>query len=141
MDEVIINIKSQITSDDTSEIEFTSVGKMARHNGKWCVYYNESKQMSEDTKTVLKVYDDGVVKIIRSGGNNSRLVLEKGKRYSSQYETDVGSLNIAINTNDVVFDIDENGGCVHLDYSVDINAGFVSKNAVDITIRKENKNV
>ena len=141
MDEVVISIKSEITDDDTSRFEFTTVGKMARHNDKWCVYYNESEQMLEYTKSVLKIYDDGVVKIIRSGKNNSRLVVEKGKRYTSQYETDVGSLNVAVNTNDVICNINNNGGTIHLDYSIDINAGFVSKNVVDITIRKEINNV
>ena len=64
-------------------------------NSRYIVYHEFNQDLPAGKVTsVLKVEDDKRVTLIRSGGQRSRLVLEKGKRHLCHYDTGFGSLMV-----------------------------------------------
>lgn len=140
MIDVVIHIVSAITSDETQTLEVTAVGQWMQKNGTWFLKYDETCE-DDIVHTVISLRPNDAVHITRTGNRNSRLLIEPGKRYLCHYDTDIGMFDIGVSGTAVQTDLRENGGKIHLEYSVDINAEFVSKNVIDMYIREDMNHV
>ena len=81
MKDVIINIKSTQVSDDNEDtIEFVTDGRMFEKDGKSLLCYDEGEMLGVPGVTTHVRIEDKKVVIQRSGGLNSRLLVEKEKR-------------------------------------------------------------
>ena len=76
-------VGTQEIDGEKDQIELTTVGTYVRKgNSRYIVYHEFNQDLPAGKVTsVLKVEDDKRVTLIRSGGQRSRLVLEKGKRH------------------------------------------------------------
>ena len=77
--------------------------------------------------------------LIRSGGQRSRLVLEKGKRHLCHYDTGLGSLMVGVFAQSIRSDLTDAGGTLDVSYSLDINSGLNSMNEIFVDIKKNVK--
>lgn len=139
---VIIKIKGLQDMRDTREekMELITLGKYSKRNGSYYVSYNESEVTGmEGVVTTVKIKEDKVT-VKRFGKINASLVFEKNKRNICHYNTPYGAMMIGINTDKLSSNIDENGGMIDIDYSIDINNVMTGKNTFHMTIREDTGN-
>ncbi len=139
MKEVIINITGEQGIDgDNDSIELTTVGRFGEKNGSFLLTYDESEMLGVGgrVKTCLYIKPESSVVLQRTGAVDSRLVVEKGKRSICSYNTAVGELLIGIFGEKVQTDLNADGGKISMKYTIDSNLKLISRNTVNISIRK-----
>ena len=141
MKNVLISIKGTQTVDDQQDvIELTTVGKMGEKNGHVFITYSEEQTGLPAVITTLKIIGEDSVTVQRSGGNNSRLMVEKGQRNLSHYETGYGALTIGVFGEKIINKINGNGGQLTLCYTIDANSSLLSRNQLEISIKETGDN-
>ena len=85
--------------------------------------------------TTVQVANESLVTILRTGTANSNLTLELGKKHFCLYQTPFGAMTIGVQAKRLLCELEENSGVVEMEYTVDMNANFLSENT--ITMRWE----
>lgn len=122
-EKVIISIKSHQIYDEQEPdcIELVSAGTLEQTAEGYTITYQESELTGlEGTTTVLRV-SEGQVTLLREGGVNSVMVFEEGRQHVSVYETPEGTLAISINTRRLRSALDDRGGDIEIQYTIDVN--------------------
>lgn len=135
MADVVIEIRSSITSETTDTVVVNTIGKIEFNGGAFHLCYDETDQDGDITNTLIKIATDSVT-IQRSGTLSSCLTVREGERYTSQYEAAYGSFSVGITGKRVRSSLNENGGRVLLEYEVDTNGSFLSNNLIEINVRR-----
>jgi uncharacterized beta-barrel protein YwiB (DUF1934 family) len=142
--DVLISIKGTVIAEGAAPdiIELITAGRYYNKNGSFYISYKESENTGFDgVTTTLKVEGDNCVTLTRSGPSSSRLVLEKGRRQLCHYETGFGQLMVGVSGCRIQSQLDEGGGELTFNYTLDINSSLVSQNEVYISIREAQKTV
>lgn len=137
----LISIRGrQKIDDENGEIELTTLGNYIKRGKSRYIVYQEytSDDSSQKRTSVLKV-DDSRVTLMRGGADSTRLILESGKRHLCQYDTGYGNMMIGVFTSSVHSELDDMGGNLDVNYTLDINSNLSSTNEIHITV-KEAKN-
>ncbi|MCI1982814.1 MAG: DUF1934 domain-containing protein [Oscillospiraceae bacterium] len=138
----LISIRGrQKIDDEVGEIELTTLGSYVKRGGsRYIVYKEYTSDDGHKTRTsVLKIDGRKCLTLIRNGGDNTRLILENGRRHLCQYDTGYGSMMVGIFTNRLDSDLGDTGGNLNVSYTLDINSSLSSLNELSITV-KEAKN-
>ena len=138
MKDVLIDIKgTQGIGDDVDTIELTTVGQLAEKNGKQYLFYTENDAIGKaNVKTTLKAEGNNKVTLSRSGGLESKLVIEKGRRSKCFYSTVQGELVLGIFGEEITNTLNDNGGFLSMTYTIDVENSLLSKNKVEIQVRE-----
>lgn len=134
----------QRADGETGEVKLTTLGSyITKGTNRFIIYKEYNTENSKLARTsILKVEDGSKVTLMRGGADNTRMILEKGKRHLCQYDTGYGSLMVGIYTNDVACKLDDSGGTLEVNYTLDINSDLASINELYITIKEAaNKDV
>ncbi len=120
------------------EMEFVSDAKMYERAGARYLLYDESAFSGfPGCKTRLKLTDSSIrMKRIgdETSGFSADLVFEKGKRFTSIYETPYGSFDMEVLTTDIRSNLDSEGyGKIVLGYDVSLQ-GDEGRNEIAIEI-------
>lgn len=94
-----------------------------------------------DVTTMVKVEQDRMVTMQRTGGLRSRLTVEKGQRHMSHYDTGYGELMVGVFGEQIENQIGSAGGRLYMRYTIDVNHSLVSRNQVEINIKEAGKNI
>ena len=130
----------QEVDGEKDKIELVTVGSyMINKRG---ITYIGYKEYDEDNPNVssdnlLKVESDDKVTIIRGGGRQSRLILEKGRRHQCHYRTIAGDLMIGVFTHTIKNELTDKGGRLFVSYELSFNNEFVSKNEFYIDVKEK----
>lgn len=138
MQEVMVNIKgTQHNGRESDCIEYLTVGKYGYKNGRSCIVYDDSASLGVDGVTTT-LHIDGSRRVVlqRSGGLQSRLIIEKGQRNLCRYGMAAGSAMIGIFGETIVNELDPGGGHFYMTYTLDINSSLISKNELEISIKE-----
>lgn len=134
--EVIISIKGkQEVGDGPAEsMELVTKGWMQRKDGVYTLTYQESEMTGlEGTLTTIKVeQEEERVTLTRVGEYNSEMVFEEGNRHLSLYNTPYGAVSMGVNTRHLLAELDDNGGCVEVDYTLEVEGAVVGRNTFQI---------
>lgn len=137
--DVLINIKGiQGLDNDTDTIEFTSEGRYGYKDGEFFLSYDEG-QMFEDNveiKTRIHIKNKNSVTLERKGSIKSKMLIEQGKRNTCFYNTPLGDLVITIFGEKIEHNLNENGGKINLEYTIDSDMKMISRNKVNISVRE-----
>ncbi|MBR3961349.1 MAG: DUF1934 domain-containing protein [Clostridia bacterium] len=138
MKNVIIDIKGiQGIDGDDSVIEMSTLGTLSFRDGKFLLSYEENETLKPHTvKTLVKTEGDNKITMVRSGGIDSRLIIEKGKRNTCFYSVPQGELVLGIFGEAIENSLNENGGKVKMSYTIDIDNSVLSQNTVEITVKE-----
>lgn len=142
--DVLISIKGTVVAEDAAPdvIELITAGRYAYKDGSYYISYNETQDSGfGGVTTTLKVEGDRCVTLTRSGPSSTRMVLEKGRRHLSQYDTGYGQMMVGVSGTRIQSDLSEAGGELSLHYALDINSSVVSQNEVYITVKEAPKTV
>ncbi len=124
-------------NSEEDQMEFVTDGRLYFRNGAAYVVYEESDISGmPGGKTVLKVKDK-TVKMRRTGGEaRAELYFEKGKRFSSTYETPYGVMGLEVLTNmvDNRLDAETGSGKISINYDVSLEGLAEGKNQLTIDI-------
>jgi uncharacterized beta-barrel protein YwiB (DUF1934 family) len=138
---VIISVKGNHNIDeDIDSIELVTEGRYYKKGDNYFVTYKETEITGmEGTTTTLKI-GDGKVTLMRFGQNNSQLVFEKGQKHLCHYETLHGSFTIGVFSRIVDINVDDSGGNVAVDYSIEIDHVRTGQNDFCMNIREVGTN-
>lgn len=137
MNDFIIEIKGTQGIDTQSDtIELSTVGTLSEKDGKFLITYEENKTLEEKTVKTKVLTEDNKVIMLRSGGIDSRMVIEKGKRNTCFYSIPQGELVLGIFGEEIDNKLNKNGGKLTMNYTIDIENSLVSQNKVEISVRK-----
>lgn len=139
-DKYLISVTGiQEVEGEQDKIELQTIGSyMVKPDHKYIGYreYDEDNP-SVSSKNLVKVEDDNRVTIIRNGGKQTRLIIEKGKRHQCLYRTVMGDLMIGISAEQINNNLTDKGGNLHVKYSLDFNNEFMSKNEFFISVEEK----
>ena len=128
----------QIVNGEQEEIEVTTFGQYSEKNGKRYIMYREYEDTQPPQKgrtSTLKI-EDGCVTLLRSGGDETRLVLERGKRHLCRYDTGFGAMTVGVYTHQLKNELGETGGKLSVRYTLDVNSALASINEIVVTVRE-----
>ncbi|MCI1966238.1 MAG: DUF1934 domain-containing protein [Oscillospiraceae bacterium] len=137
----LISIKGrQRVDDETGEVELTTFGSYVRRGDSRYIVYKEytSEDKSKTRTSILKVDGGDKVTLMRGGEDQTRLILERGKRHLCQYDTEFGNMMIGVFTSRVQSELNDLGGKLEVSYTLDINSSLSSQNEIFITIKEAN---
>lgn len=131
---VMITMKSrQKTPDNAEETELVTLGNYSREDGVLTLSYEDTDATGfAGSTTSVRVGEDDLVTILRTGTANSNLTLELGKKHFCLYQTPYGSMTLGVQARRILLEEEENGGRVQLEYTTDMNASFLSENEIDM---------
>lgn len=135
-------IGTQYVDGEKDVVKLKTVGEYYCENDityiKYKEYDNENPMICFDN--TVAVEGDNIVTVIRGGAANSRLTLEKGRRHQCHYNTMFGDLMVGVFTNLIENKLTEKGGTLQAAYTLDFNAGLVSKNEIFIKVTEKEGN-
>lgn len=135
----LISIKGSVFSENAAPdvIEVITEGRYCTNGGKRYISYKESEMTGlEGVTTTLKVDGSQAVTLIRTGKSNSRLIIAKGERQLCRYGTDYGDLMVGISGCHIDSRLNDKGGELSFNYTLDINSNLVSHNEIFISVRE-----
>ncbi|HIR48028.1 MAG TPA: DUF1934 domain-containing protein [Candidatus Caccousia avicola] len=127
----------QVVNGEPEEIEVTTFGQYSEKNGKRYIMYREYEDSVPSSKartSILKV-ENGRVTLLRSGGDETRLVLEHGRRHLCRYDTGFGAMTVGVYTHEMKNELGDEGGRLSVRYTLDVNSALASVNEILVTVR------
>ncbi len=137
MKDVVISILSRNQAgEDEDTLDFVTDGLYSFDGEIACLTYLESEVTGlEGTRTSVMVMGDRVV-VDRDGTITSRMVFQEGTKNAFLYDTPVGSATMHVNTRRILFRFNENGGELEIDYVLDLEHTFITRNLFRIEVRE-----
>lgn len=135
---VVISIRGVQTYDDMDDqiVELVTEGRYKRIPEGFSLSYEESKLTGlEGTLTTFDI-SNHTVTLTRTGDLMSQMVFEEGKKHYSVYETAYGAFTVGIASALVRHELDESGGEISVDYSVEIDHAMTGNSSFHIKIRE-----
>lgn len=136
--DVIIRINGCPKYDDADGeiIELTTAGRLYRKNGSYYIMYKESELTGmEGITTTLKVEEKRIT-MMRNGLHPTQLVFEKGQRHFGVYNTEFGSLTVAVSARDVRQNMTDSGGDLFIDYAIEVDSVLTGENLFRIHVQE-----
>lgn len=138
MNDVLIKIKGiqQYPDSEPDVTTFTTMGSVEITENKLCLCYEESEMIgAKDVHSKIVVEGDTVI-LTRSGGMESQLTIEKGRRHSCLYNTPQGDFVIGVFGESLVTEVSEHQGKIDMIYTIDVFSGLVNKNILEIKFKE-----
>ena len=139
MKDVVIYIRNLYGCDEDEKdtLDFTTDGLYTYDDdGTACLTYLETEVTGmEGTRTSVMVLPDKVV-VDRDGTVTSRMVFRPGEKHAFLYDTPVGSATMHMDTRNLSCRFNEHGGHMEIDYVVDMEHAFASRNHFDLTVKE-----
>lgn len=123
-------------NDKSDKVELITEGNFYKKGDDYYITYKESEITGmEGTTTTLKIQGEKIT-MMRFGTNNTQLIFEKGQHHICCYDTQFGAVSVGVWSKNVKVDIDENGGSIYADYSLDIDNNAISQNDFNMQIKE-----
>lgn len=128
------------SEEDCESIELITRGFFARKDDNFFISYKESETTGyEGCTTTVKISSDARrVTMMRLGPASSQLVIEKGTRHICHYETGVGSMSLGVAADEIVQNLNDQGGEATFSYTLDSESQLLSRNQVHLTVKLAN---
>ena len=138
MKDVLIEIKGtqQYPESESDVSTFTTMGKFSVDEKEIKLIYNESEMIGAKDVVSEITIKGGLVTLARSGGMESRLTIEKGRRHSCLYNTPEGDFVIGIYGESLLAEFTQNFSKIYMSYTIDVYSGLLSKNIMEIKIKE-----
>lgn len=135
--DVVITIVSRQNFEgcEPDQIDLITTGRLYGRNGKFYISYEESELTGmEGSRTTLKI-EPKQITMTRTGTFPSQMRFAEHKREVGLYETELGSVAVSTHTSKLTSSIDENGGALAIDYTVEIDASLAGAHRFEMSVR------
>lgn len=113
----VITVKSNISVEEEF-IEVITPGVFTVLKNSFRVEYEETKLSGmEGTKTTM-IINKNSFELIRSGSTETQMIFDRNNQSISLYKTPYGNMAITIDTKHIKINVDENGGDIHIIYTL-----------------------
>lgn len=113
----VITVKSNISVEEES-IEVITPGVFTVLKNGFKVEYDETKLSGmEGTKTTMMINKNSF-ELIRCGSTETQMIFDRNNHSMSLYKTPYGNMTVTIDTKQLNIDVDENGGSIHIVYTL-----------------------
>ena len=136
--DVVISIKGtqRYDNNDPDVIELVTQGRLSREGESYTLSYQESELTGlEGTLTTIQV-DGEQVTLMRVGEFTSQMVFQEGRRHLSMYNTPYGAMAIGVNTRHLLAELNDQGGDIEIDYSIEIDHALAGRSVFQIKIKE-----
>lgn len=135
---VITICNRQTINGETDEICLTTMGTYAEKSGnRYIIYQEYDQETGQPTQTsTLKITPNHAITLMRNNTNRTNLILEEGKRHLCQYGTQFGSIMLGVFTNLIKIDLNDQGGSLQANYTLDLDTNLASENEIIITVKE-----
>ena len=118
-------------------IELVTQGQLhEEEDGALVLTYEESELTGlEGTLTTIQVDGDQVT-LMRVGEFNSQMVFQEGRRHLSMYNTPYGAMAIGVHTRHLLAELNDQGGDIEVDYSIEVDHALAGRNIFRINVRE-----
>lgn len=127
----------ELFTDESETMEICTEGELVSEGGRIEVRYAEPAptEMGETVTSIsFDESDRGLVAVMRGGDVYTALILERGVRHSCVYNTTYVPITIYTTAKRVENTLTENGGELHLVYTVESGVGVEQFNKMTITV-------
>ena len=135
--DVVITIVSRQNFEgcEPDQIDLITTGRLYGRNGKFYISYEESELTGmEGSRTTLKI-EPKQITMTRTGTYPSQMRFAEHKREVGLYQTEMGSVAVSTHTSKLTSSIDENGGALAIDYTVEIDAALAGAHQFELSVR------
>lgn len=130
--DVHITIRGVQKDEENEEvIESAAFGEFSEVGNTYVLRYDEISEDGDVTKTLIKLSDKGI-EVVKRGNTNSKMEFLGGEVTESDYETIYGTLQMAIQTHSVGFEMTEENVIAEVDYLLYLNGQMISRNFLQI---------
>ena len=133
-DILITGVQNYADGDDRLELQ--TVGQYQEKDGKTYIRYKEYDEENPNQFHRVTLEIEGEKVVMSHEESATRLVLEKGRRYLCGYDTEFGMMQLGVFTRTFSSDLAENGGELHLEYTLDVDSKLSSTNELTVTVRR-----
>jgi len=136
--DVVISIRGiqQYEGTGRDVIELVTQGQLARRKGGYALTYQESELTGlEGTTTTIQVEGEQVT-LTRTGGFSAQMVFQEGRRHLSMYNTPYGTMAIGVNTRHLLAELDDRGGDIEVDYSIEVDHALAGRSVFQISVKE-----
>ena len=133
----------QYVNGSSDKVELQTNAAYVMKNGSRYITYKEYDPQNPEHhyRTTVKVDKNNVVTVIKGGEMSHNLILEKGERHRCEYRTPYGNMTLGIYTEEVIIDLNDDGGELSVRYSIDIENELASTNELTLKIKEATNNV
>ena len=139
MDEFLITIngfQQTVGDTDSDNVELITTGEFEFENGLYYIDYEESEATGLDgCHTNIEIGMD-YISLQRTGAITTDMLYIEGKKTYSMYNTPFGQMMVGIYTKKLDINIDEKGGNISIEYSLDLNDKPCGNNNLKINVRE-----
>lgn len=137
--EQLMDEKKAQQEDDTNRFVFRCDGIMSIRGSSIVIHYEEDESGGmEDTQSEIVLHGgrQDMVSIVRTGSVANTLVLEKGKRHISAYNTPIMPFQICVFAKECEQNVTfEKGGTIYMDYYVELRGTEMQHTKMRITVK------
>lgn len=139
--QVLITVRSvqSVPEEEDETVEFVTDGFLYRKGGNFVLDYDESELTGLEGVHTRVTAEKSRILLDRSGSLESRMVFEKNQRHLALYETPGGVFTVGTVATNVSHELCELGGKISLEYRLEIDNAFASRNVVEITVMRMNQ--
>ena len=137
--DVIISIQIVQSADGTDTVgpELITQGSYDHAVDGIRFSYMESELTGLDgTKTTFQILPDEVI-LSRRGAVNAQMIFHKGQKHNFRYQTAVGALSMGVDTHRLECLMNEHGGSMEIEYDLNVEQSFLSRNKFIINVREK----
>ena len=137
--DVLISIQSVQNLDgrDNDGLELITQGSYDYASDGIRFSYMESELTGLDgTRTTFQIFPEEVI-LSRRGAVNTQMVFRRGEKHSFRYRTQMGALSMSLNTHRLEYALDEHGGNMEIEYDLNFEQSFLSRNKFIINVREK----
>jgi len=121
---------------DNESIEVIAPASYFFKDGSHYIFYEEvAEGISGVTKNKIKITDNRLVEIRKTGMVNTQMVFEKDKKNLTYYDTPYGQLMLGVDTTYMKVNETENDIDIRIEYDLDINHSPLAECVVRMNVK------
>ena len=137
--QVILFVRGEQYYDDVDpdETELMTEGSMTfGGDGAIVLEYEETELTGMEGTTTRFTIQGDTVTLTRTGGVNSQMIFQRGKRHSSLYETPWGTMLVDISTTALAYRLNGHGGVLEIKYTIAVDHQVTGHNQFKIRVKE-----
>lgn len=133
----IISVSSKQKDNEDDTIEVVTPGDFYEKDGCYYAVYKETAISGmEGTTTTLKIYTDKFI-LVRMGSTSAKMEFNKASESLSMYNTQYGTLELKIETNELNISVNDEGGDIQINYSLSVGGQTPQNTLLEINIKTQ----
>lgn len=132
---ITVDSRQEHPNQDAEEMNFITEGTFYKKENEYYITYAESAVTGlEGTTTTLRIAPDSIT-LIRDGSVSSLMVFEKGRKHTSEYQTEFGMIEVGVTARKLNVNINDNGGHFDLEYIIEVNNQVTSFTTLNVKVQ------